>query len=147
MGAITALNLAHLFHWSHIILHCNLRPPWRICPNLSHVTEFCRGTNWALTFAAIHKQPLPLLCYSGISRLQDAASVAQQQFLHSCVRVCSGCVGVSGRLIWTLSWVPVQPFSNTLGTLSAITRCNYIFILHTCQLVVNFGGGQNMLTP
>jgi hypothetical protein len=61
-------------------------------------------------FAAIHKQQLPLLHYSGISKLPDFASVAQTQFLHSCcVHVCSWCAGPTDMIIITgacfqLSW-------------------------------------------
>jgi hypothetical protein len=79
---------------------------------LAQVKKFCHGSNWFLTFAAIPRQQFPV---------RIALELAEAQIVLQWHKICSFtpamfmCVlDVLGQLIWSLSWMPVQPFSNSL---------------------------------
>ena len=62
---ITTLKVAHLFKY-HYLMHLS-------CLGMS-LKNSAHSTDWALVFVTIHKQPLPLPHYCGISNLTRIAA-------------------------------------------------------------------------
>jgi hypothetical protein len=73
------LNVAHYFQWDIITFQHILRVHLRSCPILTRVWIFSRGRHWALTFATIHEQPLPLRHSCGIDDLPIFATTSTKK--------------------------------------------------------------------